>query len=104
MLEPAIYGHILKSTAVIIKRLYVLPVRKRFLKEEAFNCSIGIGFDIGVFSQIISVPASVVKIWYRCITNMHIEAIKKVQAQVMNKHFQFSNSIMLLLQVLPLSY
>ena len=35
---------------------------------------------------------------------MHIETIKEVLAQAMNKYFQFSNNIMLLKTVVPLSY
>ena len=35
---------------------------------------------------------------------MYIEAIKEVLAQAMNKYFQFSNNIMLLKTVVPLSY
>ena len=34
---------------------------------------------------------------------MHIEAIKEVLAQTMNKYFQFSNNTMLLKTVVPLS-
>ena len=35
---------------------------------------------------------------------MDIEAIKEVLARAMNKHFQFSNNIMLLKTFVPLSY
>ena len=35
---------------------------------------------------------------------MHIEAIKEVLAWTMNKYFQFSNTMMLLETVVPLSY
>ena len=35
---------------------------------------------------------------------MHIKAIEEVLARAMNKHFQFSNYIMLLKTVIPLCY
>ena len=35
---------------------------------------------------------------------MHIEAIKEALVRAMNKYFQFSNNMMLLKTVVPLSY
>ena len=38
------------------------------------------------------------------VAYIYIEAFKEVLARVMNRYFQFSNNIMLLKTVVPLSY